>query len=136
MKHFASLSDAIREGAKLRPQAYGGMARGVVVATCPLAAAYEAVYETLDDVSVTPLEALYPYMKERATCPVPECEGASEPDVISTIIHLNDIHRLSRETVADWVELQEERVGFVTLDVSGEQPGAQNNSRSLAQVRV
>jgi len=113
MKLFASFSEAIREGAKLRPQSFRQMYRDG--STCAIGAGYEAMTGGLEGVSAAVPELEYPYLKEPSTCPVSQCQDEDAVDMTDVIIHLNDSHRWSRADIADWLEKEEEKLGYVTL---------------------
>lgn len=89
------LSEAMRLGAMLHPQHFYAAwmldDRQEILATCALGAANVAGYE--DD----------GFALWAATCPV--CANLAPWHNVSSIIaHLNDDHRWTRETIADWVE--------------------------------
>lgn len=49
------------------------------------------------------LSALFPTSNERVSCPVVGCTNIAV--VLSTVVHLNDMHEWNRETqIADWLE--------------------------------
>lgn len=132
-KHYASFSEAIREGAKLRPQVYHRMTDRS--GTCALGAGYEAVYRSLHGMDCTPLEFLYSYLKNAGACPVPHCRAAvkthgveadAPPSIADLIVHLNDDHKWTREAIADWLEKEEEKIGYVTV-IDNEKPFSTQN---------
>lgn len=88
------LSEAIRLGAMLKPQAFGKLSDGV--GTCALGAAEDAVGMSWF--------AAWPLQHPAFTAGCPACKYV--PDVIdqATPAHLNDVHRWTREQIADWVE--------------------------------
>lgn len=93
------LSEAIRKGAKLRPQLRGiGLTNGV--ATCALGAAHESIwgFVTDDGESYRRLRNLFPFLDER----MDTAFGPS--DVLGQIYYRNDIKGWTREEIADWVE--------------------------------
>lgn len=94
------LSEAIRLGAMLKPQAFGDYSVGV--GTCALGAAHEALGKNADDES----EWWWPELPRDAICP--SCGGMRHSDssfaVGGVIAHLNDVHKWTREQIADWVE--------------------------------
>lgn len=111
------LSEAMREGAKIRPQWYGSMF-GVSmkfseetegVGSCALGAAYEAVHGgyVLAPQNSTVLYADFPILAQPCE---PPCDCAdvshadSSEDLRGVIIHLNDAHCWTREQIADFVE--------------------------------
>jgi hypothetical protein len=121
-KHFASFSEAIREGAKLRPQAFDVLFGNQ--ATCAVGAGLEAMgcemkegYGMLNsDVALD----TFKYLKAaQVECPVANniCGDhvRQQRALIDVIFDLNDVHRWTREMIADWVETEEEKLGFVTL---------------------
>jgi len=124
-KHFCSFSEAIREGARLRPQAFGELL--LDGKTCAIGAGLEAMgYADIGD-SWLDAARKYPYLAIHRTegfpCPIPEC--FCQPSFLyRVVIHLNDHHRWSREQIADWLESEEEKLGFVTL-IEGESSRAQ-----------
>jgi hypothetical protein len=92
------LSEAIRLGAMLRPQAFGKMFRTVrgEMRSCALGAAAEALGES-------PYDSFAPLFDAMRMCPM----GCGWTSVGSLIPHLNDEHRWTRERIADWVETVE-----------------------------
>lgn len=98
------LADAIRFGAKRRPdQAFGEYYNGRR-ASCALGAAYEGLYRLPEEVG-----QLHPKRLERLfdclegtirSCP----EGCKKRLILGAIIiHLNDDHHWDRERIANWV---------------------------------
>lgn len=128
MKHFC-FSEAIRDGAKRRPQGFnfyfseGG--------SCAFGAAMEAIFEVRDETPGACVR-LYPYLDNRSG-PCPACKKRANVyvSVSSMIFHLNDEHKWTREQIADFVEQYEESIGFVTISESVESP-----SLSKSQVTV
>lgn len=122
MKLFASFSEAIREGAPLRPQGFGWtFAEG---RTCSIGAGLEAMgclewhtQSDPSDASYQAINASYPYLMAARPifCSQPCGEGSNKATLYSHIVHLNDDHKMSREAIADWLEREEEKLGFVTL---------------------
>lgn len=99
------LSEAIRLGAMLRPQAFGVIFDGS--GTCALGAAYEAIGK-LHRMEECDAREDWPWLKnDKLVCP--ECGGSPGfgPSVISA--HLNDNHLWTREQIADWVETIEQQ---------------------------
>lgn len=135
MRHFCSFSEAIREGIKRRPkQAYFKMI-DFEGGSCVLGAGAEATLERALPPGGIPnsewaaycptFRALYGYL---ATVAVPPCgcaeiEGAEDSygvrstrhNLMNIMVHLNNEHRWTREAIADWLESEEEKLGFVTL---------------------
>lgn len=125
---MTKLSDAIREGAKLRPQAIRdlfshrtsqGFLSGSKVGSCALGAACEAlnlVHAPVDSDAFNwgsatqswavfdKLLAYYPGLRKRdgflITCPVCSAQRSTLENMIA---ELNDSHGWSREAIADWL---------------------------------
>lgn len=98
------LSAAIRLGAMLHPQCFGRIAiygytqateLPQIVATCALGAAWAAI--GCDERTPAEWER---FLREWAACP--HCTRVAP--LTAMITHLNDIHRLSREAIADFVQ--------------------------------
>ncbi len=97
------LSEGMRLGAMIRGQAFGVAYDGS--RSCALGAAFEAVglrdhfqgyMDFENDLENDPWT-----WADDAKCDCPVC-GA--PDSVAfTIVHLNDTHRWSRQSIADWV---------------------------------
>lgn len=133
-KHFCSFSEAIREGAKIRPQGFGELVVGGK--TCAIGAGLEAMgYADIGD-SWLDAARKYPYLASRLAdgfpCPVSECFCRPEY-LYRVVIHLNDHHRWTREAIADWLESEEEKLGFVTL-VEGESLRSQTEVSEVVMV--
>ena len=92
------LSEAIRLGAMLHPQCFGGYyttdGEGRVHATCALEAAARAGYR--DDRTV---------LLRPAHCPA--CGLGWTEALRAVVAHLNDHHMWTREAIADWVATYE-----------------------------
>lgn len=157
MKHFCSFSEAIREGAKLRPQTRVDLFSEE--GTCAVGAGLHAMYEDEmpSDYELTDSEGRsvfefdvlqsYPYMAQDVwTCPhkagarwwqvwrrLSICTWSDKSERrhsrLDTVAHLNDIHDWTRERIADWLESEEDKLGFVTLTESVKSP-------ELAEVTV
>jgi hypothetical protein len=118
VKHYGVFSEAIREGAKFRPQGFGSLLSGG--ASCAVGAALEAMLG-----SVPPLNDLhpffedvgYPYMVNTVvSCPLGHCfMSNAKSDLACTVLHLNDHHKWTREAIADWLSEEEEKLGFILL---------------------
>ena len=110
------LSEAIREGSKLKPQSFNGAMGPGIKTSCSLAAATEAYglapFECWSGFFGVPYGALADKCKPLAwkDVPCPECgkhmDAAMQP-FFGAIWHLNDKHRWTREQVADWVAIYE-----------------------------
>ncbi len=98
------LAQAIRFGARRRPnQAFGEYYRGTR-SSCALGAAYEAVYRLPPDVnSMHPKRLDWFFACLEGTlrrCPL----GCKKTLALAAIIvHLNDRHQWTREQIAEWV---------------------------------
>jgi hypothetical protein len=95
------LSDAIRLGAMIRPQAFFGLFKDG--GSCALGAALEAIRGDEAD-----MEGFLHQFSDTAAIGVVLCPGC-EPGrrqygpLDAVVAHLNDFHRWSRERIADWV---------------------------------
>lgn len=153
MKHFCSFSEAIREGATMRPaQAYFKLSDAEQNASCVIGAGFEAMagrtmngsaddYAFRDNFLRT---VPYPYLQNEVTPPcgcteplasgsrlkwgggkLPVGERQTTASIFNIAVHLNNHHQWTREQIADWLETEEEKIGFVTLvesDSSSESP--------------
>lgn len=103
------LSDAIRLGAMLRPQAFGELVKEIapgVFGTCAFGAAEEAICHDFEigvadaTCEIASVYAVYrPLLKRWSLCPV--CTHGEE--IAEIVHHLNDWHRWTRERIAEWV---------------------------------
>jgi hypothetical protein len=108
------LSEAIRLGATMKPQAFYGLASVDGLRTCAMGAAYDAVgmlqiTESGEAKIQIPVGfKRWEIMDMQAKCPACGCLFA----VVNAVMHLNDSpnHRWTREMIADWVELEEVRL--------------------------
>lgn len=104
------LSQAIRLGAKLRPQAFGALF--VDGGSCSLGAAYEAVGYTVRNGQVIVNSSVPRAWVKIAggigkfDCPVTGCNQQRDL-VLGLVTHLNDRHHWTRERIADFIELHE-----------------------------
>lgn len=96
-----TLSDAIRLGAMLKPQAFGGMLKDG--GTCALGAAADALGCLHSAMSPRcEIVTRYPWLSIRTQTVCPAC--SYRPQWFDTVIaHLNDEHHWTREQIADWV---------------------------------
>lgn len=104
------LSEYMRLGAMLRPQAFGCLFDGV--GTCANGAALEAMgwkpnRDSLDAWDAR--EDLVPILQTVAIDPI----GGYPTYVGLIIVDLNNIHRWTRERIADWVESIERERGLI-----------------------
>jgi hypothetical protein len=105
------LSEAMRRGATLHPQAFGhyfdvGLA-GEIVASCAIGCSLEAVGIT-NNPSTQQINYIFPVLIDSPDTSCPADCGFSG-DLGSTICHLNNSH-WTRERIADWVETIENQV--------------------------
>lgn len=91
-------SQAVREGAKLKPQGFGDYQSHDGKHSCANTAALDAVgkYGLVDVTEAFPQLSSFD-----AQCP--EC-GESDDFFVIAAMHLNDRHRWTREQIADWAE--------------------------------
>jgi hypothetical protein len=100
------LSEAIREGAKLRPQAFGVYFDFAIndiapCASCAMGAAYEAATGTIcSDLRLDQLAQHFPELT------IEKVWGRSKGTLWGHILDLNDNKRIKRESIADWLEQQ------------------------------
>lgn len=99
------LSEAIRLGSTLAPQAFGNFKHGG--GTCALGAAWEAVCGDIG-VGILDLPSDWSWTG-RTSVECPACDAPSG-SVTRVITHLNDDHRWTREAIADWVKTLEDRM--------------------------
>lgn len=103
------LSEAIRLGSMLKPQAFGMISHDG--GTCAIGAAYDAVgidiFHLRDSLPIAERAMVVygklPMLQTASECPV--CGYLLEVGFVLT--HLNDHHRWTREQIADWVETVE-----------------------------
>ena len=98
------LSDAMRIGCAMKPQAFGDFFRDG--GSCALGAAQDGFLASC----VVPDKAFMKQPWENERCP--ECHADYEERMKSyttyaLIPHLNDCHKMSREEIASWVEVWE-----------------------------
>lgn len=102
------LSDAIRLGAMLRPQAFGRAFRDQ--GSCAFGAALEATGMKYNgrrrriDVFVAERWA---WADDGQATRCPECRGVFASGAGEIVVHLNDTHLWTREQIAAWVEMIE-----------------------------
>ena len=109
------LSEAMRIGAMLNPQAVGAF-KDESGATCAMGAACEAIglcglltarYGSISELIPAEWHRVLDYYAEL------ECPGFCNGNfrfVSDVIMHLNDVHQWSRENIANWVQSMEELV--------------------------
>lgn len=112
------LSEAIREGAKLRPQGFDDyfpkqrvdVDDDIVTCSCALGAAFEAYMIDRGGTSIEAVRASSWEIEwedlggEKFNRPCPACPRENFPVIGQCISHLNDHHRWTREEIADWVQ--------------------------------
>lgn len=116
------LSEAIRLGAMLRPQTSGALfyrlRDGSGIGSCALGAAAEALgaEAAIGITSERNADAFLDrqfraFMRTKLTCPCADpnlCWAAGHQQELGVVIvTLNDMHKWSRERIADWVETVE-----------------------------
>jgi hypothetical protein len=102
------LSQAIRLGATMKPQAFGYFYGDDGRSSCALGAAADAIGadpERLEFARTWQFADVF----DQPLCPecgknADERDGDGDKDII---IHLNDVHQWTRESIADFVELHE-----------------------------
>lgn len=113
-----NLSDAIRSGSKMLPQHFGSLwklhPRGhsyLHESSCALGAAWDSSGQIIptEPNGYNELEAIFPVLKQEVSHPVHKELVKSLRNVI---IGLNDHQRWSREAIAEWVEVQERKLGM------------------------
>lgn len=113
------LSEAIKAGAKRRPQVFGGMVGRPLDATetgtCAVGAACEAVGALVIAPGRVEMHhaAAYralPMLRQRVETLPCGCESVRNPGTMETAIaHLNDYHHWPRERIAAWVRRMEKK---------------------------
>lgn len=108
------LSEAIRLGAMLKPQAHREFLT-TEGASCALGAALDAVGGLSSISSFHDIAARWPWTRGKAVrCPSCAAGAAaihtSPDDILDNVVILNDVHGWTREQVADWVETIEARL--------------------------
>jgi len=141
-RHFASFSEAIRVGAKLRPrQCFNALSKDSQNATCAQGAGLEAIvgdgFERIDRDDLRELletQGWFEYLSQPPS--VSPCGCVFDADTLANefgspiyksclwmaVVHLNNIHRWTRERIADWLYAEEEKLGFVTIDTEASKP--------------
>jgi hypothetical protein len=120
MKQHCCFSEAIRDGAKLRLQTFTAtFSKG---GSCALGAGYEAIAGKRGARTGEVREAVcaeFSYLQKILfnECPNLRCPRGSfnYSHAVDAIVHLNDEHRWTREAIADWLYMEEEKLGFITI---------------------
>lgn len=100
------LSEAMREGAKLRPKAIGYLfdkGEDGQICSCAIGAAMECARGFSNELwgaGMDDAKEIFPQLKEFISGPV---DGINR-SIATTIINLNDSRDWSREEIADWLE--------------------------------
>lgn len=129
-KQYAYFSAAIRDGAALGGQLFVKYQQGND--TCALAAGLLAMFlgrplsSSIVSIYSDAMLEIFPYMQSQSKCPARArwwqlwklpmciCQVRKRP-LIKMCEHLNDFHKWTREQIAGWLFLEEEKLGFVTL---------------------
>lgn len=105
------LSEAIRIGAMLKPQTFTQFFDESSQGTCALGAALDTIgaldlTDIFSPAQNIALNTRWPEVMATTTdrCPADRCLCGSFRDLFSAVTHLNDVHRWTREAIADWVE--------------------------------
>lgn len=131
MKHYCCFSEAIREGAKLRPQGIRLRENRFDKNTsCAIEAGIDAIGADFEWNDQHALCKLYPYLYQRAAFPL---QPDRQDDLFSICYMLNDAG-WTREAVADWLQSEEDKLGFVTLLVTEESQATLNLKAEIAAV--
>lgn len=137
VKLYVLFSEAIRDGAKLRPnQLYYKSVDVEANAACATGAGLEAIFGEPPTTDCfrryrVLMRKHYGYLANtRADFPCgcsldDALANGEDPQLLSikddktnlwgVIIHLNNTHQWTRERIADWLETEEEKLGFVAL---------------------
>jgi hypothetical protein len=120
MKQFCSFSGAIRAADGIVLQSFfGRYAREILGvddgAVCAIEAGVKMLGVSRDfrpGEIYSFISQCYPYLTTVSRCP--QC--VEYVDSLTNVIwHLNDFHRLTFVQIADWLESEEEKLGFVTV---------------------
>lgn len=106
MSEQMKLSEAIRLGGMMRPQAFGVFYDRIIDGVCALGAALDVCGALNKDNPIDGkqnhfLAERFPIVKALHVCPQCGSKGHFHEMLIA---HLNDTHRWTREQIADWVE--------------------------------
>lgn len=113
------LSEAIRLGAMIHPQGFGSRYErdafsNRIIASCAMGAAYVAVGRTHCPANWMPYYEIY-----LGRCPGDECSKIwmrGDCFLIGLVTHLNDVHRWTRERIADFVALHESQEPQIVVE--------------------
>lgn len=99
-------TDAIREGAKLKPQTLRYPEKGK---SCVLQAAAEGaqILPPTDSVSLVDYQELahrWPFLSIEEVFPCPVCGVWQQKSLMEICYHLNDKHQWTREAIADYID--------------------------------
>lgn len=105
------LSEAIRLGSMMKPQGFGtGAVFATVEASCALGAAADAA--GIMEMRYAGAVDKWPFLSAVDQCPA--CSERTRR--VDLTWHLNDVHRWSREQIADWVQTVEARLPETATD--------------------
>lgn len=112
--HYASFSEAIREGCLLGRQTFDRYG-GAYGSACAIGAGLRASgFPASAGSAFSVLTRFYSYMRAPRIIACPDCV-INETSLQDAVMHLNDYHRWARERIADWLETEEEKLGYITL---------------------
>src|SRR4051812_46732860 len=97
------LSDAIRLGAMLKPQAIGDLLSEDCTSSCAIGAALDAI-GALDQRTVIAISEWPLLQSPVVACPACHSAHLDDTDLYDNITTLNDVHEWTRERIADWIE--------------------------------
>lgn len=136
MKIYYTWSEAIRAGVKLRPvQAFKKFFDPDTGGTCANGAALEAIFgvpftndllserygEVTDVMRNHYKQSLGHYVELPCQCdsledgPLDVVTYGRTHRLDNIVVHLNNHHKWTREQIADWLESEEEKLGYVTI---------------------
>lgn len=93
------LSEAMRLGAMMKPQGHGDLV-AEPGGTCAIGAALDACGVALSAASLVDAYDRWELTNRPCKHPV---HGGEHWDVLNVIVDLNDLHRWTREEIADWI---------------------------------
>ena len=109
-----TLSEAMKLGSMTGPQVFDGAFDFRTSGSCAMGSVAIATghrYCGADGWKV--IIDTFPILRQRGLCPVERCKSYPSTTVQSTIVHLNDDHRWTREQIADWIETLEKKQNAV-----------------------
>lgn len=111
MNKYATFSEAIREGSKSGPQIFNELFTLEQNGSCVMGAGMLALWkEDPEEDLHCAMYSNFPYMLDSEG----DCPACSDTNVRldMLVMHLNDTHKYTRENIADWLEKEEERLGY------------------------